>query len=73
MLGLKIIFIYLLIAVAVYFFLTLYINKQTKEELEEADAEMENKVTIVCSLIWPITLVIILYEKLMEVFKNGRN
>ena len=70
MLGLKIIFIYLLIAVAVYFFLNLYANKQIEEE---TDTEMENKVTIVCSLIWPITLVIILYEKLMEVFKNGRN
>lgn len=73
MLGLKIVFIYLLIAVAVYFFLNLYDSKQIEEESEETDAEMENKVTIVCSLIWPITLVIILYEKLMEVFKNGRN
>lgn len=72
-----ILIIYFLIAILAYlFFSTLIaVNKGVDREFDEAmeDGSARMLALIFSSLIWPISIGVIIYDNVVEVFKNGRN
>lgn len=75
MIILKLLFVYFLLAVLTYFALSLFVNPKVHDVFDEQEdsASARMMATTFCSLLWPIAWATLIYDFIMEVFKNGRD
>ena len=77
MIVLKILFIYSLFAVLVYFLLAILINVNRSINAEDDAAFQDDAARMVAllfaSIAWPITIILIIYNNIKGDLKDGKN
>ena len=77
MIVLKILFIYSLFAVLVYFLLAILINVNkginTEDDVAFQDDAVRMMALLFASIAWPITIILIIYNNIKGDLKDGKN